>query len=229
MSEKNVTSINLYCANCGTKLGGAKDVCPSCGRVIGPEQYAAIPRTGAAGVGYSEITGHPTFDAYRKHTGKVQMILLPIIAVVVFVILLLIGAGAAVSLVSAALLLAIMFAIAAAKGRKKPDWQGTVEKKEFTRIKRQGADRYTYKVWFRGEDGKRRTHVWHQHSYVYDYLEEGDTVRFLGSLGTPNAFEKYDKSGDDVIPCVCCGNLADPRYPYCTACGAILLKGKTAQ
>ena len=86
MSEKNVTSINLYCANCGTKLGGAKDVCPSCGRVIGPEQYAAIPRTGAAGVGYSEITGHPTFDAYRKHTGKVQMILLPVIAVVVFVI-----------------------------------------------------------------------------------------------------------------------------------------------
>ena len=229
MSEKNVTSINLYCANCGTKLKGAKDVCPSCGRVIGPEQYAAIPRTGAAGTGYSAITQHPTFDAYRKNTRKWTMIFIPAIFLIVFAVLMILGTGIVVSLLSSLFLLIVMIIDAAVTQRKKPDWQGTVEKKRFTRVRKKGADTYNYELQFRTEDGKRKKQVWHAHSGVFDYLEEGDTVRFLGHLGTPNAFEKFDKSADDVIPCVCCGNLADPRYTYCTACGAILLKGTAAQ
>ena len=64
------------------------------------------------------------------------------------------------------------------------------------------------------------------HEFCLDYLTEGDRVRFLGNLGSPYAYEKYDKSNDIEIPCVSCGAKMDPRYDYCTACGSILLKGK---
>ncbi len=229
MSQENQTEKKFfnYCPSCGAKTGGKAEICPSCGKPVGDFIYDGIPRIGAGGTGYSEITEHESFDAYHKSTKKVIMIALPVIALVVIIALIILGTGPVVAITAGLLLLIVMFIIALVKLRKKPGWEGTVVKKSYTHVKKQGADRHVYTVKFKGEDGKNRSHSWNAHSYVYDYLQEGDRVRYIGNIGGANAFEKYDKSADESIPCACCGHKMDPRYTYCTMCGALLLKGKT--
>ncbi len=230
MSGENKTAAKIfnYCPSCGTKTGRGVQICPGCTKTIGDSQYDGIPRIGAAGFGYSEITEHESFAAYNKSKKKIVTIAIPLIVLVLTIILSVIF-GPAVGIVTGLFLLILMVIIALVQLRNKPSWEGTVVKKEHVHIKREGADRNTYTVKFNCADGKNRKQVWHSHSFIYDYLQEGDRVRYLGSISGDNAFEKYDKSQDESIPCACCGLAMDPRYTYCTICGALLLKGKAAQ
>ena len=68
MSGENKTAAKIfnYCPNCGTKTGRGVQICPGCAKTIGDSQYDGIPRIGAAGFGYSEITEHESFAAYNK-------------------------------------------------------------------------------------------------------------------------------------------------------------------
>ena len=224
MSESKQTYTGSYCSNCGAKLKGADLVCPSCAKVRGDAQYEGIPRIGAARKGYSDITDDESFSAYRKNTIKILAIALPVIALIVVVVLVITGLSPVVAVVTGIILLLVMLIIAVVTMRKKPSWEGTVLKKTYTRIRRKGADTHKYEIRFRTDDGKNKKQVWRSHSDVYNYLQENDKVRYLGNIGGMNAYEKYDKSGDEFIPCVCCGKMADTRYTYCTMCGARLLK-----
>lgn len=216
--------ISNYCSFCGTKLKNTDEICPSCGKTISEEQYAGIERIGAGGTGFAETIDHESFAAYRKKLKKTVRIILPIIALVIAIGLMFMGVGPAGSIFAGICMLVLMFAVAAVQGRKKPDWEGTVTKKSYSHIRKKGADSHIYKIHFRTDSGENKTQTWRSHTSVYDYLQEGDRVRFLGSIGTPYAFEKYDKSTDESIPCVCCGHLMDPRYTFCTLCGGFLLK-----
>ena len=228
MSESFIKPTDIYCSSCGAKLTTKDGHCSSCGKLVGEAQYAGIERIGAAGKGYSENTKHESFARASKATNKGVMIILPIIALVIIVALIVMGVSPIGSIISGVATYILMLILALLNMRKKPSWEGTVEKKTYEKIKRQGADRRTYLIKFKTDDGKTKKQVWHSYSPVWDYLQEGDKVRYVGDIGGVNAFEKYDKSEDESIPCACCGKLMDPRYTYCTICGALLLKGKTS-
>ena len=49
----------------------------------------------------------------------------------------------------------------------------------------------------------------------------GDRVRYHGGI---NSYEKYDKTGDKIIPCNACGTLCDIHEDYCYRCKCPLLK-----
>lgn len=53
------------------------------------------------------------------------------------------------------------------------------------------------------------------------YYKEGDKVRHHYGFDLP---EKYDKSKDDKVICILCGQLVDMENDNCSACGKILLK-----
>jgi len=218
-----------YCSICGAKVRGSDEICPSCGKPLNDGMlYGDTPRIGAGGVGYSEVTEHESFKAYKKFTGKIWAVALPVITIIVIIASMVTGAGLTVGLLAGAFVFIIMLIVGLMIGRKKPGWDGTVVRKSYHRRRKDdGADEETYTIFFRTDTGKKKSQVWRSHSGIYDYLKEGDRVRFLGNLGTQNAYEKYDKSEDDRIPCAACGTMMDSRYDYCTVCGCILLKGKT--
>ena len=218
-----------YCSSCGAKVRKDNEICPSCGKPFDDEMlYGNTRRIGAGGVGYSEITDHESFKAYKKITGKIWAISIPVITIIVILASMFTGAGLTVGLLAGIVVFIIMLIVGLMIGRKKPVWEGTVVRKSYHRRRKDdGADDETYTIFFRTDSGKKKSQVWRSHSSIYDYLKEGDRVRFLGNLGSQNAFEKYDKSEDDRIPCAACGTMMDPRYDYCTVCGCILLKGET--
>ena len=220
-----------YCSNCGAKVGKDAEICPSCGKPLDDRVlYGDIDRIGAGGVGYSEITEHESFKAYKKFTGKIWAVSIPVLTLIVIIASMITGAGLTVGLLAGVVVFIIMLIVGLMVGRKKPVWEGTVIRKSYHRTHRDNkADEVTYTIFFRTDSGKKKSQVWRSHSSIYDYLQEGDRVRFLGNLGSQNAFEKYDKSGDEKIPCAACGTMMDPRYDYCTVCGCILLKGETAE
>jgi len=53
------------------------------------------------------------------------------------------------------------------------------------------------------------------------YYKAGDKVRHHLGFNLP---EKYDKSNDEKLVCILCGQLVDIENDNCTACGKILLK-----
>ena len=220
--------LHNYCSKCGANVKGAQGICPSCGKTLSEELlYENIEQVGAGGIGYSDITDHESFKAYKKYTKKVQMIGFPLIAVFLIVVLIVMGTGPITAVLAGIFTYILMLIIGLFSGRKKPSWEGTVEKKSYYRRRRRDkADQDIYTVVFRTDSGKKKSQKWINNSVIYDYLTEGDRVRFLGNLGSPYAYEKYDKSKEIEIPCVSCGAKMDPRYDYCTACGSILLKGK---
>lgn len=226
MDTSFATSTNIYCSHCGAKLTSKDGHCSSCGKFVGEAQYAGIPRIGAGGKGYSEITEHESFVKAGKATRRGVMIILPIIAVVIIVVLIFMGTPPIGAVIAGIATYVLMLIIALINMRKKKSWEGTVEKKLHTKYRRKGADRNDYTIVFKTDDGKKKKQVWYAASPVWGYLHEGDRVRYLGNIGGANAYEKFDKSADESIPCVCCGQLMDPRYTYCTICGALLLKGK---
>ena len=73
--------LHKYCSKCGANIKGAQGICPSCGKTLSEELlYENIEQVGAGGIGYSDITDHESFKAYKKYTKKVQMIGFPLIA-----------------------------------------------------------------------------------------------------------------------------------------------------
>lgn len=74
-----------------------------------------------------------------------------------------------------------------------------------------------------GEDGKLRTYerTAHMEEDYRTYYRTGDRVRHHRGFELP---EKYDKSADDVIVCIVCGQVCPMDARKCGECGAPLLK-----
>lgn len=223
--------VHKYCSNCGARIKDTQGLCPSCGKPLEEELlYENTEQVGAGGVGYSDITDHESFKAYKKFTRNVLLIAFPIITAIVIIALIVMGTSPGAAIFAGIFTFILMFIISLIVGRKKPSWEGTVVKKNYYRVRRKGrANDDVYAIVFKTDAGKKKKQKWSTYSAMYDYLAEGDRVRFLGNLGSQYAYEKYDKSNDIEIPCVSCGAMMDPRYKYCTTCGSILLKGKTAE
>ncbi|MFP4462131.1 MAG: hypothetical protein ACLFQE_08030, partial [Thermotogota bacterium] len=78
-----------------------------------------------------------------------------------------------------------------------------------------------YTVYIKGEEGHEQTLRSEDDRTVYDYYKIGDKVRHHKGL---NTFEKYDKTGDEIIFCNACASLNDISDDVCHRCGVPLLK-----
>ena len=215
---------DYYCTACGKKRKGAER-CPVCGALKDELRFKGISRVGAAGIGYSDKIDDPTFSSYKK---GIRRLALPIslgIGLLIFVILLITGAKLGPSAIFGGVFFVIFFIPLICYGRKKKSWEGTVvDKKHYPPLRRHHtADYY---IRFKTADETIKKQKYFSHTDVFDYLNEGDRVRFVGEIGREFAYEKYDKSKDSSITCAACGFYQDPRSTYCSACGCLLLKGK---
>ena len=223
--------IRKYCYNCGARIKDTYGPCPSCGRSADVESALEnIERVGAGGVGYSDITEDASFSAYKKHMRRMIRIGGLVVFVITFVASLFMGFGLLGGIALGMFLFICILISSFTINRKKKSWEGAVTGKNDHEVRRdKGADYHSYVAYIKTNAGKTKTVVWRDNSNLYNYLQEGDRVRYVGDVGGDYAFEKYDKSKDEKIPCVCCGYMMDPRYKYCTMCGALLMKGRTTE
>lgn len=129
------------------------------------------------------------------------------------------------------LVIALMFVIIGfLSGKTKSatrDWDGVVIdkkiKKTYKDIGYHGskAERYSFTVFIKSETGKVHE-IWAENDdTVYNYYKIGDKVRYHSRL---RSYEKFDKSGDEIIFCNACAFLHDIQEEVCRNCGCPLLK-----
>ena len=223
-----------HCPSCGAKIKKSDELCPTCRKLLDQVLlFGDTEQLGAGGVGFSDITEHESFTAYRNFTRKIWLIAMPILTAIIIIYLIATGTHPIGAIASGLAVFLLMLIIGLVIRRKKPSWEGTVVEKKYLveQERKQNQNGYkevdVYKVFFETESGKKKTDKRKNDHKLYDYLNEGDRVRFLGNLGSEYAYEKYDKSQDLEIMCVSCGNMNDARCTYCTMCGSILLKGRS--
>lgn len=102
-------------------------------------------------------------------------------------------------------------------GKKEPTWDGEVVEKEILEVK--GKSVFVIYI----EDAYKKRHEIRSENdaTLYDYYRIGEKVRYHGKLKT---YEKFDKSGDDIIFCNACSFMHDIEEHICRNCGCPLLK-----
>ena len=101
-------------------------------------------------------------------------------------------------------------------------WEGTVVKLRALRLPRRGLpsgqkERFftEYSVICKTDANSRRALRFTDDPARYAYFKLGDRVRACPALGT---FEKYDRTGDDVIYCPLCGERNEIGNARCGVC-----------
>ena len=237
MAKKKFGSGEHFCTVCGARIEKNSDICPGCGAPYGGSKYGASPARGAAGVGWSDRADDPCFRQQKKKNVVGMFVFMLIISAIIF------GAIYFTSKMEFSEFLPIYGIVMAIlwtfwivwlifQYTSRKDWEGVVENRrryteEHTRRNSNNeSERYTvdvYEVVFRRNDGKIKKLKSVDYPVWFDYLHEGDVVRYHGK--NMNYYEKYDKSRDDAVPCASCGMMRDARDTYCGRCGAIMLKG----
>lgn len=226
-----------YCVFCAESVKKKADVCPKCGNPYGPQKFNGITSFGAGGTGWSPYAEDPCFRKNRNKTTVATLVFLIIVSLIIFIFMLFSGdasfkSGGMTAFACAMGVLWIFWIVwYIIKSRPGKVWEGTVDQKEklSREYSKKNADGTRYKetiniytVYFRTNEGKKKKDSRQEDSRWYDYLQEGDRVKYHGNL--LNYYEKYDKSSDNVLPCASCGSLRDIREDYCGRCGAIMLK-----
>jgi len=107
------------------------------------------------------------------------------------------------------------------------DWDGeVVDKKVKKTLKDIGyqnskAECYVYTVYIKSDSGKVHEIRSENDETVFNYYKIGDKVRYHSRL---KSYEKFDKSGDEIIFCNACAFLHDIHEDVCLNCGCPLLK-----
>ena len=208
----------MYCLNCGTGISEGTRFCPACGSGI--DQAAQGITSPAILRGFSHRINDPAFARYIKSSNRWSAgfyIYGEISSEMDNPEALYIGFGIGGMFVTIALLQIL--------GRKRSKtWDGTVENKKIkrkTHHDEHSVDEYLeYSVIVRGDNGKKHV-IKTRSSDIYHYFRIGDRVRHHAGLKT---LEKYDKTGDQLIPCNACGALCNIREDACRHCKCPLLK-----
>lgn len=123
----------------------------------------------------------------------------------------------------------LFIAIGFFSSRSKPgrDWDGTVIDKKTKKTwkdigdENSKAECMVYTVYIQSEKGKVHEIRAENDDTVYNYYKIGDRVRRHERL---KSYEKFDKSGDEIIFCNACAFLHDIHDDICRNCGCPLLK-----
>jgi len=111
--------------------------------------------------------------------------------------------------------------------KPKRDWDGEVVdkkiKKTFKDIGYQNskAECYVYTVYIKSETGKVHEIRSENDDTLFNYFKIGDKIRRHERL---KSYEKFDKSGDEIIFCNACAFLHNIEEDVCRNCGCPLLK-----
>ncbi|HPV99829.1 MAG TPA: zinc ribbon domain-containing protein [Oscillospiraceae bacterium] len=222
----------MYCPNCGAQVSENTRFCPACGGETNRTSQDA-PRS--AGLrGFSPRIDDPAFAKYVKKTNRWSAILSIALAVAAVIGCYIAGEMGAEGMKNPqALLIGLgiggMFltvALFQILGRKRgATWDGTVEDKKIKKKTETTEDTSTnyleYSVIIRSDQGKKHVIRNRNTDILYNYYRVGDRVRHHAGL---NSYEKYDKTGDQFIPCNACGTLCDIQEDYCFRCKCPLLK-----
>ncbi|MBR2207970.1 MAG: hypothetical protein IJ859_04080 [Synergistaceae bacterium] len=237
MAKKIFGYGDFYCWKCGKNVEKGHTQCPFCGAFY--DKFDTDNAIGAGGVGWSTQVNHPSFAAWHGRNKKTFQICMIILSLIIGVILFIIPGELdfdAEGLKIYSGVLAIVWTIDLVwyyfNNKTRKDWEGVVENKEteeYTRKTKENNGNVNIEyhtrfiIKFRKDDGGSEKLTELDRPSWFDYLNEGDRVRYHGNKGM-NYYEKYDKSNDDIIPCAGCGAARDARENFCGRCGCIILK-----
>lgn len=238
MAKKIFGYGDFYCWKCGKNIEKDHATCPFCGADYG--SFDTSDAKGAGGTGWSEQINHPSFEAFYGRNKKAFQIFMIILSLVIGIILFVIPGelnfdaeglkiyGGVLAIVWTIDLLWYYF-----NNKSSKDWEGTVESKnteEYTRETKDEDGKHVeyhtrFMINFRKNDGTAEKLTELDRPSWYDYLNEGNRVRYHGRKSM-DYYEKYDKSHDEVIPCAGCGSKRDARENFCGRCGCVILKAQ---
>ncbi len=174
---------------------------------------------------YSGRIHDPCFDKYIKSTKDYRFLFAFLLAFVAVYGFYLYGENSSemdnpealyIGLVIGAMFMAIGIYVSFF-GKADATWDGIVIYKAILEKK----DKTLYMVYI--EDSKKIRHEIESENdaTLYNYYKVGEKVRYHGKL---KSYEKFDKSGDDIIFCNACSFLNSIEADACENCGCLLLK-----
>lgn len=230
----------MICPNCGMSIKDGSRFCGECGASLEPEAvsqadafYGYEPGQMRLAPGYSRRLDSDAVLAalkkQRRSTGIVGLIviILPLIGFGIYgsvsdtmELWQAVFAGVVISAIMAMTVL-----IVSLKKRFSKSFEGTLTRKKHVHRVHRSNDGYRnsrndYILYITDADGKR--HKKHTTLTIYNYLNEGDRLRYLPQFPLP--FEKYDKSRDVEIPCLFCGKMNPVENDSCTLCHNPMIK-----
>lgn len=229
----------MFCARCGTLLADDALFCSACGGRT-PDRAAAETPSPAPGravtgpVGWSRRIEDPEFQRLWKKNSKATLLYGLLAATGIPLVVFLVSDGEAGSRLAVSAILFVFFALLFSglhvwRSARKP-WDGAVVRKE-TRVKQRRVnytdgdsriDSYTaYFVMARDNiTGRERNIIPEEDEALFRYFREGDVVHYHPRI---DYYEKYDKSHDTSVYCVCCRTLQAVHRDACGHCGCPLL------
>lgn len=189
-------------------------------------------------VGYSSKISDPAFAKYMKNTNRWSAIFAVIVALAAVIGFTVAGEKGAEGMenpqamfiglgIGGMFLLIALFQIL---GRKRSrTWDGVVTDKKINQKRRRQSsgnedywvDYLEYVVLITENGGKTHEIKIDDDATSYNYYRVGDRVRHHAGL---NSYEKYDKSGDNIIFCAACASLNKMEDERCFRCKCPLLK-----
>ncbi|MDX9872116.1 MAG: zinc ribbon domain-containing protein [Clostridia bacterium] len=237
----------MYCPQCGAQLPENTNFCSNCGvrqdmtaATAAPAPEEALQRNSSL-IGWSDKINDPAFDQYLKNTNRWAAIFAVLLAVVALIGFTIAGEMGVDNMENPQAFfyglgvggMFILIAVFSIIGRKKSKtWDGTVVDKTIKKKRRKQStgsdnndfywvDYMEYVVLIQSIDGKTHRITAENDDTQYNYYQIGDLVRRHRGL---NSYEKYDKSGDDIIFCNACATLCDINDETCFRCKCPLLK-----
>ncbi|NLX63186.1 MAG: hypothetical protein GX022_00170 [Clostridiaceae bacterium] len=243
MAKKFFGYGDFFCSNCGERIEKGKMKCPACGAWYSEKKrYGNSSALGAGGIGWSDKIKDPRFVKYDRYYRKYSHILMCGLSILIPAIILATGDirpdEEGITVISFIIGVLWLFGLVSLffSGRNKPDWEGQVVEKRIehkTRKVKSGDDYIKenydeYIVVFRLTDGSIKEVSFKDSRTMFDYYRIDDYVHFHGKRYL-SAFEKYDKSRDEILFCIKCHQMNDARNNFCSRCGCPLLKGQPSK
>lgn len=179
------------------------------GRIDDPEIKAALAKNSRAAGKFMllllplPIIGFPIYALVTKDMGLTQALL----------------AGGALSAI-----FLIINLVSKSKHSAKNTYDATVIAKRHDTNRTDDSEQSAYRTIVRTAQGRKKTIVETSNppKSAFEYLRIGDRFRYHPQLAFP--YEKFDKTGDGFVYCVCCTEKNDLRSDRCCKCGVPLLK-----
>lgn len=230
----------MICPNCGMSMKDGARFCEECGARLEPEAdspadafYGYGPGQMHLAPGYSRsLDSDAVLAALKKQRKSTRIVGL------IVIILPLIGFGIYGSISDAmelwqamfagvviSLIMAVTMLVLALHKKLAKSFEGTLTSKKHVHRVHRSNDGYRnsrdeYILCITDADGKR--HKKKTTLGMYNYLNEGDRLRYLPQFPLP--FEKYDKSRDAEIPCLFCGRMNPVANDSCSFCRNPMIK-----
>lgn len=222
-----------FCPECGQAIEDRASFCTSCGARLSQPSASAGSVPGFPAPGFSSRVNDPeilaSIEKTNKRSGKMLLLFLPAPILILAIYSLFsdemeLGQGL---LIGAAISFATLVVnlIVRIKRRASNSYEAVVVDKKYSwDTDDNGCSRDEFITIVRMANGRKKKIVESSKGPMsaYEYLWIGDRFRYHPQFQFP--YEKYDKTKDGHVYCVCCAADNDLRNDRCCNCGVPLLK-----